>query len=164
MLFGSARARDIALVVIGVVTPVGILAVNASAFVMQHLAEFRWFLAVAVLLSSLLLNGLVAFSGIRYSQRNAPLLYAEYRRVVWAAAIVLVGLTSYLAAYLTYIGLQDPKQLPSKLAILGSLWALLTPFAVTYIDRRFLRRREVTAQREEERERRRRASARTRRA
>ena len=52
----GARIRDVTLVVVGVVTPVGILAVNASAFVMQHLAEFRLFLAVAALVSGVLLN------------------------------------------------------------------------------------------------------------
>ncbi len=147
------RVRDLALVLIGVVTPVGILAVNASAFVMQHLAEFRWFLAGAALVSSLLLNGLVAMSGIRYSQRNAPLLYAEYRKVVWASAAVLVAVTSYLAAYFTYLGLADPRQLPNRFGIIGSLWALLTPFAITYVDRRFLRRREVRAEKDEQEDR-----------
>lgn len=146
------RARDLVLVVVGVFTPVGILAVNASAFVMQHLYEFRVVLAGAALVSSLLLNGLVAVSGIRYAQRNAPLLYAEYRRVAWGAAVLLVGVTSFVAAYLTYLGMQDPARLPDRTSILASLWALLTPFAITYLDRRFLRRREVAAEQEEVRE------------
>ena len=149
------RARELVLVLIGVFTPVGILAVNASAFVMQHLAELRVLLAVAALLSSLLLNGLVAVSAVRYAQRNAPLLYTEYRRAAWVAAVLVVGLASFVAAYFTYLGLEDPSRLPDRTSILASLWALLTPFAITYADRRFLRRRELEAEQEEERERRR---------
>lgn len=147
------RAREVVLVVIGVFTPVGILAVNASAFVMQHLAELRVMLAVAALVSSLLLNGLVAISAVRYAQRNAPLLYTEYRRAAWVAAVLVVGLVSFVAAYFTYLGLEDPSRLPDRTSILASLWALLTPFVITYADRRFLRRREVAAEKEEERER-----------
>lgn len=140
------RFRETIFVVIGVFTPIGILAVNASAFVMQHLDAFRVLLAAAALVSSLLLNGLVALSAIRYAQRNAPLLYAEYRRVAWAAAVVVVGVVSFVAAYFTYLGMKDPNHLPDRTSILASLWALLTPFAITYIDRRFLRRREVEAE------------------
>ena len=54
-----------------------------------------------------------------------------------------------------HLGLEDPSRLPDRTSILASLWALLTPFAITYADRRFLRRREVAAEKEEERERRR---------
>lgn len=157
------RVREIALVVIGVTTPVGIIAVNAAAFVMQHLAEFRVFLTAAALISSLLLNGLAGGWALGAARRTAPLLYVEYKRVIWVAAIVAVLLVSYLAAYFTYLGLEDARRLPSTWGILGSLWALLTPFAFTYFDQRFLRKREVTAEEDEERERRRRASARTRR-
>ncbi len=147
-----SRLRDIVLVAIGTVTPVGILAVNASAFIMQHLGEFRTGLAVAALISSMLLNGLAATSAIRFSQRNAPLLYAEYRRAAWVAAVLVVVGTSVGAAYLTYLGLHDPRKLPDRTSIVASLWALLTPFAIAYLDRRYLRRREVAAERAEERE------------
>jgi hypothetical protein len=146
------RAREVVIVVIGVITPVGILAVNASAFVMQHLAQARVSLAGAALVSALLLNGLVGYSAIRWSRRNAPLLYAEYKRVVWVALVLGVALSAYIAAYFTYVGMQDAKQLPSGIAILASFWALLTPFAITYIERRFLRRREAEAEKGEERD------------
>lgn len=146
------RLRDLILVVIGCVTPVGILAVNGAAFVMQHLTEFRTGLAVAALLSTLLLNGLAAGAAIRFAQANAPLLYAEYRRVAWIVATIVVAGTAAAAAYFTYVGLEDQRQLPNGAAILASVWALGTPFVITYFDRRFLRRREVAAQHEEEKE------------
>jgi len=143
------RLQEIGLVVVGVVTPIGILAVNAAAFVMRHLAEFRVGLAVAALVSSMLLNALAAWAAIRFARRNAPLLYAEYRRVTMVAAFLFVVVPSTVGAYLTYLGLVDPDQLPNRWGVLASLLMLALPFAVTYVDRRYLRRREVEAEREE---------------
>jgi len=135
-------------VVVGVVTPIGILAVNAAAFVMRHLTEFRVGLAAAALVSGMLLNG----AAIRFARRNAPLLYAEYRRVALAAAVLFVAVPSAIGAYWTYLGLVDPGQLPNRWGVLASLGMLGLPFAVTYVDRRYLRRREVAAEREEQME------------
>ena len=146
------RLQEIALVVVGVVTPIGILAVNGAAFVMRHLAEFRLGLAVAALVSSMLLNGLAAWAAIRFARRNAPLLYAEYRRVAMVAAVLFVAAPSAIGAYWTYLGLVDPSQLPNRWGVLASLGMLGLPFALTYVDRRYLRRREMAAEREEEEE------------
>jgi hypothetical protein len=148
------RLQEIGLVVVGVVTPIGILAVNAAAFVMRHLAEFRVGLAVAALVSGMLLNGLAAWAAIRFARRNAPLLYAEYRRVAMVAAVLFVTVPPAIGAYWTYLGLVDPTQLPNRWGVLASLALLGLPFALTYIDRRYLRRREVAAEREEELEKR----------
>jgi len=139
-------------VVVGVVTPIGILAVNAAAFVMRHLTEFRVGLAAAALVSGMLLNGLAAWAAIRFARRNAPLLYAENRRVALAAAVLFVAVPSAIGAYWTYLGLVDPGQLPNRWGVLASLGMLGLPFAVTYVDRRYLRRREVAAEREEQME------------
>ncbi|HVB77400.1 MAG TPA: hypothetical protein VNI34_06320 [Candidatus Nitrosotalea sp.] len=139
------RIRGPVLIAIGVITPMGVLAVNGAAFVMRHLAEFRAIIAGAALLSSLLLNSLAAYSAIRFAQRNAPLLYAEYRRWALAGATVIVLGTSAAAAYLTYLGLSDPARLPDRTSILASVFALAVPFAITYLDRRYLRRRELGA-------------------
>ncbi|HEX6349184.1 MAG TPA: hypothetical protein VF160_07310 [Candidatus Dormibacteraeota bacterium] len=144
------RLQEIALVVVGVVTPIGILAVNGAAFVMRHLTEFRVGLAGAALVSGMLLNGLAAWAAIRFARRNAPLLYAEYRRVALVAAVLFVAVPSAIGAYWTYLGLVDPSQLPNRWGVLASLGMLGLPFAVTYVDRRYLRRREVAAEREEE--------------
>ena len=61
------------------VTPVGILAVNASAFVMVHLSAFRLIIAGCALLSGLVLNGLTAWWLLRLASLHAPPLYREYR-------------------------------------------------------------------------------------
>jgi len=131
------------LVAIGVTTPMAVLAVNGAAFVMRHLVQFRAGIASAALISSLLLNSVVAFAVIRFAQRNVPLLYAEYKRWALGLAVVIVGGTSGAAAYLTYLGMDDPKRLPDRTAIFASVLALGVPFAVNYIARRYVRRREL---------------------
>ncbi|HVH62976.1 MAG TPA: hypothetical protein VNA65_05190, partial [Candidatus Dormibacteraeota bacterium] len=57
----TRRLREFLLLGLGVITPIGILAVNASAFVMVHLTEFRIGIAACALISGLVLNGLTAW-------------------------------------------------------------------------------------------------------
>src|SRR4029077_2528809 len=112
----SRRLREGVLLSIGVLTPIGILAVNISAFVMVHLAQFRVGIAACALLSGLVLNGLTAWWLLRLPRRNAPPLFREYR--VWAVgvAVLIVLLTAAGGGYLTYLGMRDPKRLPDSLA------------------------------------------------
>lgn len=118
------------------ITPVGILAVNASAFVMNHLAQFRMGIAACALVSGLVLNGLTACWLLRLASRNAPPLYREYR--IWAvgAAVVVVLLTAGGGGYLTYLGLRDPSRLPDPLSVIVSTIMLALPFAVSIAGRR----------------------------
>jgi hypothetical protein len=132
----SRRLRELVLLALGVITPIGILAVNASAFVMVHLAAFRVGIAACALVSGLVLNGLTAWWLLRLASRNAPPLYREYR--VWAigAAALIVVLTAAGAGYLTYLGLRDPARLPDPLSVIVALFTLALPFAVAIAARR----------------------------
>jgi hypothetical protein len=119
-----------------VITPVGILAINASAFVMVHLTQFRIGMAACALLSGLVLNGLTAWWLLRLASRNAPPLFREYR--VWAigVAVLIVLLTAGGGGYLTYLGLNDPRRLPDALSVVVASFMLLLPFAVSVAGRR----------------------------
>jgi len=129
--------QDLVFLVIGVTTPIGILAVNASAFIMLHLQEFRLGIAICSLISGLCLNALGAYAALARAYSHAPRLYAEYRYwLVGIATVVVVG-WSVVGAWLTYISMQDPKHLPNLAAVLAALWLLFLPFAVTFISRRF---------------------------
>ena len=132
----SRRLREFVLLGLGVITPVGILAVNASAFVMVHLNAFRIGIAACAVLSGLVLNGLTAWWLLRLASRNAPPLYREYR--VWAigAAVLIVLLTAGAGGYLTYLGLNDPKRLPDPLSVVVATFMLALPFAVSIAARR----------------------------
>ncbi|HUY72878.1 MAG TPA: hypothetical protein VMW11_00025, partial [Candidatus Dormibacteraeota bacterium] len=118
------------------ITPVGILAINVSAFVMVHLAQFRIGMAACALLSGLVLNGLTAWWLLRLASRNAPPLFREYR--VWAigVAVLIVLLTAAGGGYLTYLGLDNPRRLPDALSVVVASFMLLLPFAVSVAGRR----------------------------
>ena len=116
----------------------GILAVNASAFVMLHLTEFRIGIAAGAVLSGLVLNGLTAWWLLRLASRNAPPLFREYRLWAIGAAVVIVLLTAGGGGYLTYLGLKDPRRLPDLLSIVVATFALALPFGVAVAARRFV--------------------------
>ncbi len=86
------------------ITPIGILAVNASAFVMTHLVAFRIGIAACAVVSGLVLNGLTAWWLLRLVSRQAPPLYREYRLWALGASVLIVLLTAAAGGYLTYLG------------------------------------------------------------
>ena len=132
----SRRLRESVLLTLGVLTPVGILAVNASAFVMGHLDQFRVGIAACALLSGLVLNGLTAWWLLRLASRTAPPLYREYRWWAMGVATLIVLLTAAGGGYLTYLGLRDPRRLPDSLSVVVATFMLVLPFAVTLAGRR----------------------------
>jgi hypothetical protein len=135
-MLSSRRLREIVLLTLGIITPVGILAVNGSAFVMVHLAQFRIGIAGCALVSGLVLNGLTAWWLLRLASRTAPPLYREYRWWALGVAVVIVLLTAAGGGYLTYLGLRDPKHLPDALSVVVATVMILLPFAVTVAARR----------------------------
>ncbi len=124
------------LLTLGVITPVGILAVNASAFVMAHLSAFRIVIAGCALVSGLVLNGLTAWWLLRLAARTARPLFREYRRWTIGVAVVIVILTAAAGGFLTFLGLRDPRRLPDSLSMIVAAVMLLLPFAATYAGRR----------------------------
>jgi hypothetical protein len=135
-VFRSWRLREFGLLTLGVITPVGILAVNGSAFVMVHLADFRVGIAACAVVSGLVLNGLTAWWLLRLASRNAPPLYREYRTWAISVAVLIVLLTAGGGGYLTYLGLKDPARLPDSLSVIVATFMLALPFAVSIVGRR----------------------------
>ena len=133
---GTERTREIVFLVIGASTPVGILAVNASAFVMQHLNQFAVGIAVCALISGLSLNGLTAWLALGRAERFAPQLFAEYRIWLHTAAVLIVLVTAGVGAWLTYLSMQRRDQLPNVYAVLTALWLLFLPVLMTFVARR----------------------------
>jgi hypothetical protein len=136
MVFGSRRMREAALLTLGILTPIGILAVNISAFVMAHLPAFQLVIAGCALISGLVLNGLTAWWILRLASRNANPLFREYRTWAIGAAVLIVLLTAAGGGYLTYLGMRDPRRLPDSLSMVVASFMLLLPLAVTYAGRR----------------------------
>jgi uncharacterized membrane protein YidH (DUF202 family) len=132
----TERTREIVFLAIGASTPVGILAVNASAFVMQHLNQFAVGIAVCALISGLSLNGLTAWLALGRAERFAPQLFAEYRIWLHTAAVLIVLVTAVVGAWLTYLSMQRRDQLPNIYAVLTALWLLFLPVLMTFVARR----------------------------
>src|ERR1700674_5735177 len=135
-MFRLRRLRGSVLLTLGVLTPIGILAVNLSAFVMTHLAQFRIGIAALALLSGLVLNGLTAWWLLRLASRSAGPLFREYRLWAVGVAVLIVALTAAGGGYLTYLGMRDPKRLPDTLSMVVATIMLLLPLAVTFAGRR----------------------------
>jgi hypothetical protein len=140
LLRGYLSSR-LLLVLIGVITPVGILVVNAAAFVYKNLAQFRIGIAICALISSLVLNGLTASWLLRLAGRRAISIYLEHRDWATIVATLIVLATSVGAAIFTYIGMSDPNHLPDGLAVITAVLALVVPFALTYFSRIFVNSR-----------------------
>jgi hypothetical protein len=132
----SRRFREIVLLALGVITPVGILAVNVSAFVMTHLPAFRLIIAGCALVSGLVLNGLTSWWVLRLASKNANPLYREYRTWLIGAAVVIVAATAGAGGYLTYLGMRDPSRLPDMLSMVVASFMLLLPLGVAFASRR----------------------------
>lgn len=130
------RAQELVILVVGIFTPLGVLAVNGSAFLMRHLPETRLILAFAALLSGLLLNGLAAYTGLRRARRHVPDLLHEYRWWIWSAIVLVVVGSAVVGAYYTYVGLENADALPNGYAVVASAFLLLFPFAITVVARR----------------------------
>ena len=137
----SRRVREAVIVVIGVMTPLGILAVNGSAFVMRHLPDFRLILSISALVSALFLNGLAAWAIWGRARRHIPDLLTEYR--IWALILVVLVVAASAAsgAYFTRIGLSTASRLPDPISTITAALFLIVPFGVTYVARQLDERR-----------------------
>ena len=126
------------LVIIGVVTPLGILMVNAAAFIMRNLAQFRIGIAACALISSLVLNGLTASWVMRLAARREIAIYLRHRDWATIVATIVVIATSIAAAVFTYIGMSNPSHLPDGLAVITALLYLIVPLSITWFSRTFV--------------------------
>jgi D-alanyl-lipoteichoic acid acyltransferase DltB (MBOAT superfamily) len=137
LLRGYLSSR-LLLLAIGIITPIGILVVNASAFVMRNLVQFRIGIAVCALISSLVLNGLTASWLLRLAGRRSISIYLQHQEWATVIATTVVLATSIGAAIFTYIGMSNPSHLPDTLSVLTALGALLIPIGITYFSRIFV--------------------------
>src|ERR1700737_5191687 len=111
LLRGYLSSR-LLLIVVGIITPVGILVVNAAAFVMRNLQQFRIGIAICALISSLVLNGLTASWLLRLAGRRSISIYVQHQEWASVIATTVVLATSIGAAIFTYIGTATPSHLP----------------------------------------------------
>jgi hypothetical protein len=130
------QAREVVLLLVGISAPVGLLVVNGAAFVMEHLADFRLSIGIAVVASSLALSGLTAQVVLGRVAVFAPGLYSRYRLWMIGAAVVSVIAWSLLGGWGAYQSMADARTLPNVYAVLTALWLVALPFAMNLVSRR----------------------------
>ena len=125
--------RSCILPVIGLATPVGLLVVNFSAWVISQLGAFRWGVAVSALVSALILNSLTALSVYRYVRNRWPdFVVSRQENETWVlvAAIVIILAVAVLSAVFSYVGMANPKQLPNGIAVVTGFLGVVIPLAL----------------------------------
>lgn len=125
--------RSCILPVIGLATPVGLLMVNFSAWVISQLEAFRWGVAVSALISALILNGLTAANVYRYVRDRWPDLFIsrpENENWVMVGALVLIITIAVLSALFSYVGMANPRQLPNGIAVATGFLGVAVPLGL----------------------------------
>lgn len=130
---------EFVLLVAGISAPIGLLVVNGAAFVMSHLAEFRFSIGIAAVISSLALSGLTAHTALGRVAAYVPNLYARFRQWMIGAAVVSVIAWSLLGGWGAYQSMSDARGLPNVYVVLTALWLLALPFVMSFISRRLRR-------------------------
>jgi peptidoglycan/LPS O-acetylase OafA/YrhL len=125
--------RSCVLPVIGLATPIGLLMVNFSAWVISQLGAFRWGVAVSAVISALILNSLTAINVYRYVRNRWPefiISRPQNENWVLAGAIVLVLVIAVLSALFSYVGMSNPKELPNGIAVVTGFLGVVIPLGL----------------------------------
>ncbi|MGA9775050.1 MAG: hypothetical protein WBU92_03915 [Candidatus Dormiibacterota bacterium] len=125
--------RTCVLPLVGLATPVGLLLVNFSAWVISQLGAFRWGVAVSALVSALILNSLTGLSVYRYVRNRWPdFVVSRQENETWVlvGAIVVILAVAILSALFSYVGMANPKQLPNGIAVLTGFVGVVVPLAL----------------------------------
>jgi chromate transport protein ChrA len=128
--------------IIGALTPVGLIAVNISVFVVKNLNEFRWGLTILAFVSGLLLNSWAALNIYRVFQRRRPdhaLVSDRNQELVLVGGMLIVIIAAFLTALFCYMGLSSEANLPNGVTFITGVGAVLIPILLQAIFRRTVR-------------------------
>jgi small-conductance mechanosensitive channel len=143
----TARRRDLlkrwTIPIVGAVTPVGLIVVNIAAFIVKHLAEFRWTIAILAFVSSLMLNTWAGLNIYRTLQRRRPdhaLVHERNQEIVLVLGMLVIIVAAFLTALFCYLGLSSEANLPNGLTFITGVVAILVPIVLQAFFRGSLRR------------------------
>jgi hypothetical protein len=138
---GSALRRW-TIPVIGALTPVGLIVVNIAAFIVHHLAEFRWTITVLAFVSGLMLNSWTAMKIYRVAKLrwpNSNILSDHNQEMVLIAGMALIIVISFVTALFCYQGLSNEKDLPNSTTFITGFVAIAIPVVLQGVFGRMLR-------------------------
>ena len=130
--------------IVGALTPVGLIVVNISVFIVKHLSEFRWTIAILAFVSSLMLNSWAGLNVYRVLQRRRPdhaLVKETNQELVLVGGMALIIAAAFVTALFCYLGLSSEKDLPNASTFFLGLIAFLVPILLQFVFRRGLRPR-----------------------
>ncbi len=137
----GAALRRWTIPAIGALTPVGLIAVNISAFIVQHLAAFRLGISVLAFVSSLMLNSWTAMKIYRVGARRFPrygLLQEHNQEVVLVIGMAVIAAISFVEALFCYNGLSDERNLPNSATFILGVVAIAIPILLQGLFSRLL--------------------------
>lgn len=127
------------ILVVSGVTPLLLIAINVAAYIINHLSEFRWTVAVMSFVSGMCLNTWWVLNIYRTVQRRRPdwsLFNPRNEDILVVAAMLSVTIFTFILAWLTYRQLEDPAKLPDPLTfVYGVLGVILVIRAKIFFDR-----------------------------
>ncbi|MGH7665924.1 MAG: hypothetical protein ACRENY_05870 [Candidatus Dormibacteria bacterium] len=125
--------RTCILPVIGLATPMGLLVVNFSAWVISQLGAFRWGVAVSAFISALILNSLTAINVYRYVRNRWPaFVISRPENGTWVliGAITAILVTAFLSSIFSYVGMANPRHLPDGIAVVTGFLGVIIPLGL----------------------------------
>src|SRR5207244_4026533 len=128
--------------IIGALTPIGLIVVNISVFIVRHLSEFRWSISILAFVSGIMLNSWAALNVYRVLQRRRPdhaLVKESNQELVLVGGMALVIAAAFLTALFCYMGLSSQQDLPNAVTFLTGAAAFLVPILLQLVFRRGLR-------------------------
>ncbi len=128
--------RTCILPVIGLATPVGLLVVNFSAWVISQLGAFRWGVAVSAFISALVLNSLTAVNVYRYVRNRWPDFVVSRRgerHWVLIGAITVILILAFLSSVFSYVGMANPRHLPNGIAVITGFVGVIIPLGLSLV-------------------------------
>ena len=113
--------------VIAGVPPLALMVINIAAFLVQHIEQFRWTVAVLAFLSGMMINSYIALNLFRLVQRHFPnlgIFHPSNEEIVVALGMGAITVISFLVAFFSYRGL-DAHNLPDKFTFIYGTGSIL---------------------------------------
>ena len=129
---------------VGAITPVGLIVVNISVFIVKHLPEFRWTIAILAFVSGLMLNswaGLNIYRALQRHRPDHPLVHERNQEIVLVGGMLVIIIAAFLTALFCYLGLSSEANLPNGVTFITGVVAVLVPVMLQALFRGSLRSR-----------------------
>ena len=130
--------------IVGAITPVGLIVVNISVFIVKHLPEFRWTIAILAFVSGLMLNswaGLNIYRALQRRRPDHPLVNDRNQEIVLVGGMLVIIIAAFLTALFCYLGLSSEADLPNGVTFITGVVAVLVPIVLQAVFRGSLRPR-----------------------